>query len=245
MESRNVTLIETQPHLLSPPSNLSPLQNLIPSSWDLDDDTLENDYISYDDLLWDVRDYINVLDFTANIPANHENASGVSADPQAQEFVDQIRDFTGKDLLTPAAPLPGAGSQAEPLSGALKEPLSGAASPPSEKGASPEIAGLSPTTVSATARRGAAMHNNITYRPNVGTQCAAAEVAGAVTGYRGVRPNNKNNNNDYSNNNNNNNNNNDNSNNNNNYNNYNNNCNYNYNYAALAERFQTSTLHKL
>ena len=37
-------------------------------SWDLDDDALNNDYISYDDLRWGVRDYIGVLDVTANIP---------------------------------------------------------------------------------------------------------------------------------------------------------------------------------
>ena len=49
--------------------------------------------LSYDDLLRDVRDYTNVLDSTTNAPANHENASGVSADPQVQELVDQIRDL--------------------------------------------------------------------------------------------------------------------------------------------------------
>ena len=94
MESRNVTFIETPPQLLPPPSKLSPVQDLVPPSWDLDDDTLDNDYISYDDLLRDVRDGTDVLDFTANIPANHENASGVSAVPQVQELVDQIHDLT-------------------------------------------------------------------------------------------------------------------------------------------------------
>ena len=70
-------MIKRPPHLLPPPSNLSPLQDLIPPSWDLGDDTLDNDYISYDDLLRDIRDYTGVLDFTTNIPANHENPSGV------------------------------------------------------------------------------------------------------------------------------------------------------------------------
>ena len=82
VESRNVTFIETPSHLLPPPSKISPLQDLVPPSWDIDDDTLDNDYISYDDLLRDVRDYADVLDFTANVPANHGNASGVSVDPQ-------------------------------------------------------------------------------------------------------------------------------------------------------------------
>ena len=57
MESRNDTFIETPPpHLLHPPSKLSPLQDLVPPLWDLDDDSLDNDYTSYDDLLRDVRD---------------------------------------------------------------------------------------------------------------------------------------------------------------------------------------------
>ena len=108
VESRNVTFIETPAHLLRPPSKLSPLQDLVPPSWDIDDDTLDNGRISYDDLLWDVRDYTGVLYVTANTPANHENASGVSADPQVQELVDQIRYLTRRELLTPAAPSPGA-----------------------------------------------------------------------------------------------------------------------------------------
>ena len=48
VESRNVTFIGKPPHLLLPPSNLSPLQ--------YDEDTMDSDYISYDDQLWDVRD---------------------------------------------------------------------------------------------------------------------------------------------------------------------------------------------
>ena len=125
VESRNVTFIETPPQLIPPPLKLSPLQDLAPPSWDIDDDTLDIDCISYDDLLRDVRDYTGVLDFTAHAPANHENASGVSADPQVQELVDQIRDLTRRDLLTPAAPSPEAAAPAEPLPGAVREPLSG------------------------------------------------------------------------------------------------------------------------
>ena len=136
VESRHVTFIEIPPHLLPPPSKLSPLQDLVPPSWDIDDDTLDNDYISYDNLLRGLRDYIGVLDFANNAPTNHENASGVPADPQVQELVDQIRDLTMRDLLTPAIPSPGAVSPAEPLPGAVREPLSGIASPPSEGGAS-------------------------------------------------------------------------------------------------------------
>ena len=192
VESRNATFIETPPHLLPPPSKLSSLQDLVPPSWDIEDDTLDNDYISYDDLLRDVRDYTGVLDFTANAPANHENASGVSTDPQVQELVDQIRDLTRRDLLTPAAPSPGAASPAEPLPGAVRELLSGGASPPSVGGASQETEGLSPAPMPATSRRGTSMRNNRVHRPNVVTRRAAAEMTGAATRYKGARPNNNN-----------------------------------------------------
>ena len=63
------------------------------------------------------------------------------------------------------------------------------------------------------------MRNNRIHRPNVVTRRDAAELTGAVTCYRGVRPNKYNNNDD---------------------NNINNN-----NHAALAERFKQSTLYKL
>ena len=71
----------------------------------------------------------------------------------------------------------------------------------------------------ATSRTGAAICNNRIYRPSVVTRRAAAELTGAVTRNKGVRPN-KNNNDDDD------------------------NINDN-NHATLTERFQPSTLHKL
>ena len=47
-----------------------------------------------------------------------------------QGLVNKIRDLTRRDLLPPAAPLPGAPSQAESLPGAVTEPSSGGVSPP-------------------------------------------------------------------------------------------------------------------
>ena len=72
-----------------------------------------------------IKDYTDALDFTANIPANYEHASGVSTDAQVQALVDHFRDLTWRDLLTPAVALPGAASPAKPLPGAVGEPLSG------------------------------------------------------------------------------------------------------------------------
>ena len=180
---------------------------------------MDNDYVSYDDLPWDVRDYIGVLDVTANIPDNHENTSGVTANPQVQEIVGQIHHLTRRDLLTPTAPSPGAVSPAEPLFGEVRGPLSGGASTPRGGGASPETGELSPASVPATARRGAAMRNNRIHRSNVVTRHAAPKLTRAVTRYRGVRRNKNNNNNG-------------------------NNINTNNN-ATVEERFQPSTLHKL
>ena len=61
------------------------------------------------------------------------------------------------------------------------------------------------------------MRNNRVHRPNVVTRRAAAELTGAATRYRGVRPNNNNDNNNINNN----------------------------NHVALAELLQPSTLDKL
>ena len=108
---------------------------------------------------------------------------------------------------------------AESLPGEAQKPLSGGASTPSGVRASPETARPSPAPVPATARTGAAIHNNKIYRPNVVTRRTAAELTGTVTRYRGVRPNINNSDDDDIINNN--------------------------NHAGLAERFQPSTPHKL
>ena len=100
------------------------------------------------------------------------------------------------------------GEVREPLSEGVSRPLSGGASTPTGGRASTETVRPSPVPIPATARKGAAIHNNRIHRPNVVTRRAAAELTGAVTRYRGVRPNEN-------------------------------------NHAALAECFQSSTLHKL
>ena len=76
---------------------------------------------------------------------------------------------------------------------------------------------FSPAPTPATPRRGTAMHNNRIHWSDVVTRRTAAEVSGAVTRYRGVRPNNNSNDDN----------------------------NIKNNHATLAERFQPSRLHKL
>ena len=129
-------------------------------------------------------------------------------------------DSANRNLATLVAPAEYLlGEVREPLSGGASTPLSGGASTLSGVRASPETARPSPAPVPATARTGAAIRNNRIHRPSVVTRRAVAELTGAVTRYKGVRPD-KNNNDDADNINNN-------------------------NHVALAERFQPSTLHKL
>ena len=164
--------MKTPPHLLPPPSNLAPLHGLVPPSWDLDDDTLNNDYVSYDELLRDVRNYTGVLDFTADIPPRYKNASGTwfsRPNPTSQFF------------FTPAAPFLGAASPVERLPRAAGGPSSREVSPPSEVGASPEPGGLSPAPGPAIGRRGNAIRNRRIPRSIGITWRAPAAVPSAVT----------------------------------------------------------------
>ena len=94
VESRNVTFIETPPHLIPQPKRLSPLRELPPAE-------LVDDYASTDDLMRDARDYTTVLDFNVNIPDEHAKADSVDGDPGMEPIVKQIRDVTREDLLIP------------------------------------------------------------------------------------------------------------------------------------------------
>ena len=74
--------------------SLSPLQELPPAE-------LVDDYASTDDLLRDARDYTTVLDFNVNTPAESDNADSVDRGPGMDPILEQIRDVTRKNLLTP------------------------------------------------------------------------------------------------------------------------------------------------
>ena len=94
VESRNVTFVETPPHLTPQPTRLSPLRELSLTK-------LVDDYASTEDLLRDARDYAAVLDFNVNIPAEHANADSVDGSPGIEPILEHIRDVTKKDLLIP------------------------------------------------------------------------------------------------------------------------------------------------
>ena len=66
----NVVFIETPPHLIPQPLQLSPLQGLQSLSLDFTGDTLNSNYVSTQQMLREVRDYTAARDFNIDIPAN-------------------------------------------------------------------------------------------------------------------------------------------------------------------------------
>ena len=69
VESRNVVFIETPPNLLPAARRLSPEQALESLSYNFSDDTLNDNYVSHDGMLWDVFDYTSALDLGVDTPS--------------------------------------------------------------------------------------------------------------------------------------------------------------------------------
>ena len=69
VESRNVVFIATPPNLLPAARRLSPQQDLNSPSYDFSDDTLDDNYVSHDDMLRDVQNYTSTLGFGVDTPA--------------------------------------------------------------------------------------------------------------------------------------------------------------------------------
>ena len=69
VERRNVVFIETPLNLLPAARRLSPQQELESSSYDFSDDTLDDNYVSYDDMLRDVQNYTSALNLDVDKPA--------------------------------------------------------------------------------------------------------------------------------------------------------------------------------
>ena len=67
--SRNVVFIKTPPHLLPAARRLSPQQDLESPSYDFSVNTLDDSYVSHDNMLLDVQNYTSVLDFGVDTPA--------------------------------------------------------------------------------------------------------------------------------------------------------------------------------
>ena len=69
VESRNVVFIDTPPSLLPAARRLSPQQDLESPSYDFSDDTLDVNYVSHNDIMWDVQNYTSALNFGVDTPS--------------------------------------------------------------------------------------------------------------------------------------------------------------------------------
>ena len=79
VEARNVVFIETPPHLIPQPSQPSSLHRLQSSSLKFTEDTLDDNYVSNEEMLQDVRDYTAALDFNIDILADRDDLHGESS----------------------------------------------------------------------------------------------------------------------------------------------------------------------
>ena len=68
VENRNAIFIETPSHRLPAASRLSPQQKLESPSYDFSDDTLDDNYVSHNDILRDMQNYTSALDFGDDTP---------------------------------------------------------------------------------------------------------------------------------------------------------------------------------
>ena len=79
VEARNAVFIETPPHLIPQPSQPSPLHRLQSSSLKFTEDTLDDNYVSNEEMLQDVRDYTAALDFNIGILADRDDLHSESS----------------------------------------------------------------------------------------------------------------------------------------------------------------------
>ena len=173
VESRNVKSIDTPPHLIPQPRQLSPLRELPPAE-------LVDDYASTDDLLRDAREYTVVLDFNVNIQAKHADVDSVDGGPGLELILEQIRDVTRKDLLIPPGESSSGGaSSVETLPGGntAGDTVAFFCAGPNAGGRSGSASALS-STFSGTIRRSCSSH-----RTSDATQqtCAYASACGKCT----------------------------------------------------------------
>ena len=69
VESRYIVFIETPPNLLPAARRLSSQLDLESPSYDFSNGALGDNYVSHDDMLWDVQNYTSALDFGIDTPA--------------------------------------------------------------------------------------------------------------------------------------------------------------------------------
>ena len=125
VEGRNVDFSEPPPNLLFAPRQLSPQQDLESPSYDFSDDTLDdtldNNYVSHDDILVDVQNYISALTFGVDTPAgtvellllSKQTSPGVTL-PGGASFARTLSEgVTPEESSLPPAPTPASAAPRE------------------------------------------------------------------------------------------------------------------------------------
>ena len=125
VESRNVVTVEAPPNLLPEERRLSPQQDLESPSYDFSDDTLDDNYVSHDDMLRDVQNYTSTLDFGVDTPAGtvelflpQQASPGVTSPGGASPAGISPGGVTREGSSPPPAPAPASGSAPTPFAAA-------------------------------------------------------------------------------------------------------------------------------
>ena len=121
VESRNDVFIETRPNLLRATTRLSPQQNLDSPLHDFSDDTLDDSYVSHNDMLRDVQNYTSPLNFgvdtsvgTAELLLPQQVSPDVASPGGASPAGISLGESYTGGIITPtnARTRPGAGARA-------------------------------------------------------------------------------------------------------------------------------------
>ena len=125
MESRNIIFIETPPNLLPAARRLSPQQDIESPSYDFSDDTLDDNYVSHDDMLRGGQNYTSTLDFGVDTPAGRvelllpqQASPGVTSPGGASPARISPEGITPEGSSSPPAPAPAPGPAPIPASAA-------------------------------------------------------------------------------------------------------------------------------
>ena len=166
---KNVVFIETPPNLLPATRRLSPQQDLQSPSYDFNDDTLDDSYVSHDGMLRNVQNYTSALDF------------GVGTSTGMVEFL-------LPQQASPGVTSPGGASHAGISPGAVTpEGLSPPPAPAPAPEPAPTPASAAPRATNGHANRGTVAVTSTVTRSRAGSLLTVP----VVTRYGGARNNNR------------------------------------------------------